>query len=71
MTTYSAAFQEIMKRYSALCPSSEVDATDSNEITQIVQRGSDYTFVTENLARKPTGSSSSWGTRPTSGSGPR
>lgn len=52
VTTYSAAFQEIMKRYSALCPSSEVDATDSNEITQIVQRGSDYTFVTENLARK-------------------
>lgn len=52
VTTYSAAFQEIMKRYSALCPKLEVDATDSNEITQIVQRVSDYEFVSGTLARK-------------------
>lgn len=52
VTTYSAAFQEIMKRYSSLCPRLEVDATDSNEITQIVQRTSDYEFVTANLAKK-------------------
>ena len=52
VTTYSAAFQEIMKRYSALCPNLEVDATDNNEITQIVQRTSDYEFITGNLAKK-------------------
>ena len=52
VTTYSAAFQEVMKRYSALCPSLEVDPTDSNEITQIVQRTSDYDFITGNLAKK-------------------
>ena len=52
VTTYSAAFQEVMKRYSALCPSLEVDATDADEITQIVQRTSDYDFVTRNLAKK-------------------
>ena len=52
VSTYSAAFQEVMKRYSALCPNLEVDATDKDEITQIVQRTSDYDFVSENLARK-------------------
>lgn len=52
VTTYSAAFQEVMKRYNALCPNLEVDATDKNEITQIVQRTSDYEFVTGSLAKK-------------------
>ena len=52
VTTYSAAFQEVMRRYNALCPNLEVDATDKNEITQIVQRTSDYEFITENLAKK-------------------
>lgn len=52
VTTYSAAFQEVMKRYSALCPSLEVDATDADEITQIVQRTSDYEFVSRHLAQK-------------------
>ena len=52
VTTYSAAFQEVIKRYSALCPKTQVDATDSNEITQIVQRTSDYDFIVNNLAKK-------------------
>lgn len=52
VTTYSAAFQEVIKRYSALCPKTQVDATDSNEITQIVQRTSDYDFIVSNLAKK-------------------
>ncbi|MEG1917402.1 MAG: hypothetical protein RR092_02000 [Oscillospiraceae bacterium] len=52
VSTYSAAFEEVMKRYSALCPSLEVDATDSDEITQIFQRASDYEFVVNNLAKK-------------------
>lgn len=52
VTTYSAAFQEVIKRYSALCSKTQVDATDSNEITQIVQRTSDYDFIVGNLAKK-------------------
>jgi len=52
VTSYSAAFEEVMQKYSVLCPSREVDATDSKEITQIVQQTSDYDFVTGNLARK-------------------
>ena len=52
VTTYSAAFQEVIKRYSALCPKTQVDATDSNEITQIVQRTSDYDFIVGNLTKK-------------------
>jgi len=52
VTSYSAAFEEVMQRYSALCSSREVDATDKNEITQIVQQTSDYDFVAGNLSRK-------------------
>jgi Phage protein D len=52
VTSYSAAFEEVMQRYSVLCPSREVDATDSNEITQIVQRTSDYDFIASSLSHK-------------------
>lgn len=52
VTSYSAAFEEVMGRYTALCPSREVDATDKHEITQIVQRTSDYDFIMNNLVKK-------------------
>ncbi len=52
VTTYSAAFQTIVDRYSVLCPKQVVDATDANEITQIVQRTSDYDFVRSVLAQR-------------------
>ncbi len=52
VSTYAAAFQTILDRYSALCPKKVVDATDANEITQIVQRSSDYEFVSRTLAQR-------------------
>lgn len=52
VTSYSAAFQAVMERYSSLCPNLEVDDTDADEITQIAQKVSDYEFVTNNLATK-------------------
>ncbi len=52
VTSYSAAFQAVMKRYSALCSNLETDATDDNEITQIVQRTSDYEFVSNVLGKR-------------------
>ena len=52
VTTYSAAFQAVMKRYSALCSELVVDATDADEIAQIVQRTSDYEFVAHILTKK-------------------
>lgn len=52
VTSYSAAFEAVMKRYSALCSALEIDPTDKDEIEQIVQRTSDYDFVMSNLAKK-------------------
>lgn len=52
VTSYSAAFEDVMGRYSALCSAREVDATDAKEITQIVQRTSDYDFIVSNLTKK-------------------
>ncbi len=52
VTTYSAAFEEVMGRYSALCSKKEVTATDSDEIESIVQRVSDYQFITETLCTR-------------------
>ncbi len=52
VTTYSAAFEEVMDRYSALCSKKEVTATDSDEIESIVQRVSDYQFITETLCTR-------------------
>lgn len=51
VTTYSAAFEEVMDRYGALGASLEVDATD-DEITQIVQKVSDFEFVSNILTKK-------------------
>ncbi len=52
VTTYSAAFEAVMDRYSGLCSKKEVTATDSDEIESIVQRVSDYQFITEVLAKR-------------------
>ncbi|MEG0780307.1 MAG: contractile injection system protein, VgrG/Pvc8 family [Oscillospiraceae bacterium] len=52
VTTYSAAFQKVMEDYKALCPKLEVDATDADAITQIVQKSSDYAFITEKLGKE-------------------
>lgn len=51
VTSYSEAFQEVMKRYTALYDRLEVGDT-SAEIKQIVQKGSDYKFVQEQLCAK-------------------
>ena len=54
VTTYSAAFEEVMKRYQDLGYKIEVDATDANEIGEggIVQKTSDYEFIHSNLVKK-------------------
>lgn len=52
VTSCSAAFEEVMKRYKVLCSKLEVDATDEKDMTQIAQRTSDYQFVAETLTKK-------------------
>lgn len=51
VSSYSEAFQEVMKRYSVLYDTLEVEET-GKEIMQITQKGSDYKFVQEQLCTK-------------------
>lgn len=51
VTSYSAAFQEVMKEFSGLYDSLEVDRTD-DVLTKIVQKDTDYRFIQEELCAK-------------------
>lgn len=51
VTSYSEAFREVMKRYDALYDHLEVEESEK-EIQQVVQNGSDYKFVQEQLCAK-------------------
>lgn len=50
--SYSDAFQEVVKRYSAAYKSTDVDATDQLEVECIAQNGNDYDFIKKVLCRK-------------------
>ncbi len=50
--SYSDAFQEVMKKYSAVYKSTDVDATDKMEVECIPQNGNDYDFIKKVLCRK-------------------
>ena len=52
VTSYSEAFEEVVKKYKAAYKSKDVDATDKLEGECIIQNGSDYEFITEELCRK-------------------
>lgn len=51
VTSYSQAFQEVMKRYGKFYEQMEVETT-GDEIKNVVQNGSDYKFVQEQLCAK-------------------
>lgn len=48
VTGYSQAFQELMEGYSAFYDTLEVEAT-SEELTQLIQKDTDYRFIQEQL----------------------
>lgn len=48
--SYSAAFEEVMKRYVKLAPQKEVDTTE-DQFEELTQRKNDYEFVTKHLAK--------------------
>lgn len=50
--SYSDAFQEVIKKYSAVYKSTDVDATDKMEVECIPQNGNDYDFIKKVLCRK-------------------
>lgn len=50
--SYSDAFQEVVKKYSAAYKSTDIDATDKMEVECIPQNGNDYDFITKVLCRK-------------------
>ncbi len=50
--SYSDAFNEVVKKYKIAYKSTDVDATDKLEAECIIQNGSDYDFITEELCRK-------------------
>lgn len=50
--SYSDAFQEIIKKYSAAYKSTDVDATEQMEVECIAQNGNDYDFIRKVLCRK-------------------
>lgn len=50
--SYSDAFQEIVKKYSAAYKSTDVDTTDQLEVECIAQNGNDYDFIKKVLCRK-------------------
>lgn len=52
VTSYSEAFEEVVKKYKTAYKSKDVDATDKLEGECIIQNGSDYEFITEELCRK-------------------
>lgn len=50
--SYSDAFQEVIKKYKVAYKSVSVDTTDKMDVECIIQNGSDYEFITEELCRK-------------------
>lgn len=50
--SYSDAFQEVVKKYSAVYKGTDVDATDKMEVECIPQNGNDYDFIKKVLCRK-------------------
>lgn len=50
--SYSDAFQEVVKKYKPAYKMTDVDATNKLEGECIIQHGSDYDFITEELCRK-------------------
>lgn len=50
--SYSAAFQEVVKKYKAAYKSTSVDDTDEMDVECIIQNGNDYKFITEELCKK-------------------
>ncbi len=52
VTSYSEAFEEIVKKYSVAYKSKDVDATEKLEGECIIQNSNDFEFITEELCRK-------------------
>lgn len=52
VTSYSDAFNEVVKKYTAAYKSTDVDDTDTLDVECIIQNGSDYHFIKEELCRK-------------------
>ncbi|MCI9422873.1 hypothetical protein GN277_21120 [Lachnospiraceae bacterium WCA-9-b2] len=52
VTSYSDAFDEVVKKYKPAYKSKDVDATEKLEGECIIQNGNDYEFITEELCRK-------------------
>lgn len=52
VTSYSDAFQEVVKKYNAVYKGTSVDATGKLDVECIVQNGSDYEFIKDELCRK-------------------
>lgn len=50
--SYSDAFKEVVKKYKPVYKTTDVDATDQLESDCILQNGSDYDFIMEELCRK-------------------
>ncbi len=50
--SYSDAFNEVVKKYQPAYKTKDVDATDQLETDCIIQNGSDYDFIMEELCRK-------------------
>lgn len=52
VTSYSDAFNEVVKKYKAAYKSTSVDATDQMDVECIIQNGNDYKFIKEELCKK-------------------
>lgn len=50
--SYSDAFNEVVKKFDVVYKTKDVDKTDQLETDCIIQNGSDYDFITEELCRK-------------------
>lgn len=50
--SYSDAFNEVVKKYKAVYKTKDVDVTEQLETDCILQNGSDYDFIKEELCRK-------------------
>ncbi|MCI8834181.1 MAG: hypothetical protein HFH24_02205 [Ruminococcus sp.] len=52
VTSYSDAFQEVVKKYKAAYKKTSVDKTEKMDVECIIQNGNDYKFITEELCKK-------------------
>lgn len=52
VNSYSDAFREVIKKYKPAYKTADIDATDKLENACIIQNGSDYDFIKEELCRK-------------------